>query len=125
MRVPHFVLLISTLVTTSVLSFMVTAELTGAGLAGGNPYGGVANVTRPCTCSVGWLVEVGDPTPADVVFIPGASQIYREYQHITPGVWHVGLTGGPADCRIFEGKGCTSIGTNPQLMGMDGTSFPI
>ncbi len=68
-------------------------------------FGGRIMKVVPCTCSPGMAIIVGPPRPAILLYIPGASRLFR-YGRIMPGVWSLGDYSSGGTCMQIAGKTC-------------------
>ncbi len=88
-----------------------------------NAYGGVSTAID-CTCSGTFLVTVGPPRPAVVVYNPGVSREYEWYMIAVPAPkWALGLfIPGAGVCS--QKPICEPI-PNEGMISIDGTSLTL
>jgi peptidoglycan hydrolase-like protein with peptidoglycan-binding domain len=94
--------------------------------AQGSAFGGMIGLPIFCTCSAGWLIHVGPPTPPSggSLFVPVAfssSPLFFINKSMAPGSWWLGLSGGAVPCLQLAPGGCVSVGMG-SLIFMTGTS---
>jgi hypothetical protein len=104
---------VGALVTASMLSDNSSSA------SGASPFqnfgGRITNVTY-CTCMASVLLDINDVRgeSKSLLFMPGASMLYSQYNVYTPGVTVLGdYTPGGGACLVYHGEDCTSEG-NPQ-----------
>lgn len=68
-------------------------------------FGGRIMKVIPCTCSPGMAIIVGPPRPAVLLYIPGASRLFK-YGRVMPGVWSLGDYSSGGICMQIAGKTC-------------------
>lgn len=89
-------------------------------------FGGRINSFTFCSCNTppSYLLYIGPPVPATVMFVPGASNQFSYYQIPRPGIWVLGAyVPGGIPCLIYVGKGCAPLGAGTGIISIVGTSM--
>lgn len=90
------------------------------------PFGGMVTVLEPCPCSLGTVVYVGPPVPADL-FVPDAfllTPLFFADKTMSIGAWWLGLyddISPPIPCLVPSGAACIPIDLGQEVI-MTGTS---
>lgn len=85
-------------------------------------FGGRILFAVPCTCSGNYLLTIGLPRPATVVFQPGVSSSYLFHQFYRPGAWVLGNYSSGGSCYVYVGIACIYL-PNSGTITKIGTSF--
>lgn len=106
----------------------------GAGILGGlfgsredagTPFGGrIISIDR-CTCSGGLRLTIGPPKPAVILYLPGASKLYK-YHNISEGNWTLGDYASGGVCLKRVVSTCIKLPVQGTIMkiGTSGGSRP-
>jgi len=96
----------------------------------GLPFGGLATITLPCTCSFSlaiWFTPLwlgNAPVTGILVYQPASTFLYPGYLIGVPGAWHLGAySPGVQACFIVTPVGCILI-PSYGLIQYTGTSVP-
>ncbi len=63
----------------------------------------------PCACSGNYLLTIGPPRPATLVFQPGVSTPYLFYQIYKVGAWALGNYSSGGSCYVYAGITCVYL----------------
>lgn len=95
------------------------------GSGGSGNFGGkITNVTY-CTCSISLMLDIADVRGQSIslIFSPGASQLYEDYNVFTAGPEVLGTyVGSGSMCEVYDGESCNSQGNPRGTIKMIGTS---
>lgn len=75
-------------------------------------FGGKILFAVPCTCSGNYLLTIGPPRPATLVFQPGISVSYLFHQVYRAGAWALGNYSSGGSCLMYAGITCVSVPNN-------------
>lgn len=114
------------LIITLLLSFLFFVFLNNPNTAQAQlvPFGGKITAVVPCPCSASYMVYVGPPVSATVMYVPSMTKLYPFYQISRPGPWVLGIyyPGTTYTCLVYSITGCTSVGSAP-IINIVGTSY--
>lgn len=86
------------------------------------PFGGKVNSSTYCTCSFNFLLEIGPPVPATVMFSWFTTRQYPYYSLPRTGVWALGLYYPGGVCMMIAYPKCTRYGNPEGTINFVGTS---
>jgi len=121
---------ISSLVVLTIISipFLVYASGMfgggGGGSSGTQNFGGsVTKVTR-CTCGPSSMLDINDVRgqQISVIYTPGASQLYMDYNVNGTGQNVLGTYTSGGQCMVYSGTSCRSEGNPKGTIQLIGTS---
>jgi len=75
-------------------------------------FGGLILAVDECTCSGSFLITIGPPVPAIVLYVPGVSMPHEWFQILRVGPWAKG-TYRPGGVCLMAGKSCTPFSLQP------------
>lgn len=89
-----------------------------------SPFGGMILYRHYCECPVpGFIVVVSGPVGGNFLYVPGATQLFPNFNILGLGNWVLGLhTGVPVGCGHYSHGYCADQVPTRGIMTMVGTS---
>ncbi|MFP4022555.1 MAG: hypothetical protein ACLFTS_01770 [Candidatus Paceibacterota bacterium] len=87
------------------------------------PFGGMVQSAIYCNCSFNWLLEIGPPVSATLIYSPYSSFQYPNYSLPRTGVWALGLYNPGGVCLMISYPSCTTYGSPQGTINFVGTSM--
>lgn len=97
---------------SSLLSGSGSGSVVGSG-TGVQYFGGRITMVTYCTCSASILLDIQDYTRGyvSVLYTPGVSRLYANYQVFSPGPSVIGGYVSGGTCQVYSGTQCNSQGS--------------